>query len=268
MSHKAQHILVIIQDNNHIKKASNHAFKLAKIFKAEVAFTYLQNQHSLQKLPVSTINEINHDNIAYKEFQFGNSTDEPNNAIKQLEAIFIVTEFSVKKLGIFKRNKIFDYLYNARIPSILISDCTDYNVDYKNIIVPVDFKRETKEKMIWASYFGRFNKSIIHLFVANHKSVPIQSKIKATLIFTKRMYDQFNCDFKIIKSERSSNWLRQDAFIFSEQFNCDLILLLSQKNDNLLNRYFGSSEIKKYLRNKKNPILFINPLKDYYLPCN
>ncbi|RKD96939.1 hypothetical protein [Marinifilum flexuosum] len=268
MGRKTQHILVLIQDQNYIRKAIVHAFKLASIFKTEIAFTQISKNTSDKKLPISLIDELNTENIAYKEISLGNLALEPNNTIKQLEAIFIVTEFAKGKLSTFKRNEVFKYLYKAKIPSILLGEKSEVKCNYQNITVPVDFKRETKEKMIWASYFGRFNQAVIHLFVANHKAESAQRKIKATLIFTKRMYEQFKFDYKIVKSERSSNWLRQDAYSFSEQFHSDLMVLLSQKNDGLLNKYFGPNEIKTFLRKKRNPILFINPLKDYYLPCN
>lgn len=268
MGRKTQHILVFIQDQNYMRKAIVHAFKLASIFKTEVAFAQISKSTSNNKLPISLIDELNTENIAYKEISLGNLAIEPNNTIQQLEAIFIVTEFAKGKLSAIKQNEVFNYLYKAKIPSILLGEKSEENCNYQNITVPVDFKRETKEKMIWASYFGRFNQAVIHLFVANHKTESAQRKIKATLIFTKRMYEQFNFDYKIVKSERSSNCLKQDAYSFSEQFHSDLIVLLSQKNDGLLNKYFGPAEIKKYLRNNKNPILFINPLKDYYLPCN
>lgn len=268
MGRKTQHILVLIQDQNYIRKAIVHAFKLASIFKAEVAFTQISKNASNNQLPSGLIDELNTENIAYKWILLGNLAIEPNNTIKQLEAIFIVTEFAKGKLSAFKKNEVFKYLYKAKIPSILLGEKSEENCKYQNITVPVDFKRETKEKMIWASYFGRFNKAVIHLFVAKHKAKATQRQIKATLIFTKRMYEQFNFDYKIEKSMRSSNWLRQDAYSFSDQFDSDLMVLLSQKNDGLLNKYFGPAEIKKFLRNKGNPILFINPLKDYYLPCN
>ena len=265
---KTPHIIVLIQDRDYIRKAIIHSFKLASIFKAELAFIYLSGKNAKQGLPTSIIDELNKENIAYKEILLENLAIEPNNTIKHLEAIFIVTEFAKGKLSAFKKNEVFKYLYKAKIPSILIGEQTTENCKYQNITVPVDFKRETKEKMIWASYFGRFNKAVIHLFVAKHKAQTAQRQIKATLIFTKRMYEQFSFDYKIEKSRRSSNWLRKDAYSFSDQFDSDLIVLLSQKNDRLLNKYFGPTEIKKYLRNKRNPILFINPLKDYYLPCN
>ncbi|NOU59583.1 hypothetical protein [Marinifilum caeruleilacunae] len=268
MGRKTQHILVFIQDNNHIRKAIVHAFKLASIFKAHVAFVSIPSRNNGQELPFELIDELNSEKITYQMVNFGNLSVEPNNTIKQLEAIFIVTEFPKGSLSSFKRSEVFRYLYRARIPSILIGEHTDEHCRYQNITVPVDFKRETKEKMIWASYFGRFNQAVIHLFAATHKAEGARKKIKATLIFTKRMYEQFNFDYKIEKSLRSSNWLRQDAYSFSEQYDSDLMVLLSQKNDGLLNKYFGPPEIKKYLRRKKNPILFINPLKDYYLPCN
>jgi hypothetical protein len=94
MGRKTQHILVFIQDQNYMRKAIVHAFKLASIFKTEVAFAQISKNASNNKLPISLIDELNTENIAYKEISLGNLEIEPNNTIQQLEAIFIVTEFA------------------------------------------------------------------------------------------------------------------------------------------------------------------------------
>ena len=271
MTQKGQHILVIIQDNELIGKLAIHAFKLAHIFQANVAFldftSFINGVAS--EFPVSKIDEHNINNINYKEVTFGATNAEPNNFIQQLDAIFIITAFSQGVLGgNFKRLPVFKYLSRAKIPSILIGSQTINNCDYKNIIVPVDEKKEIKEKMIWASYFGRFNKAMIHLVVANEKSQVAVRRIKATLIFTKRMYKQFDFDYKIVKAISGSRNLRKEAYKFSEQYSSDLMVLLSSKNYSWFSNNYGPTSIKRLLRKERNPILLINPVKDYYLPCS
>jgi len=271
MSKKTPHILVLIQDYKHLAGAIKYAFKLAHIFKAEVA---IANMLSTNNKPIDfnldqLIKQFNTNSIAYKEIELGRIENEPNNTIKLLDVVFIVSEFPSKNLsGLFKRNPIFKLLYKAKVPSFIIGEHTSLDCDLKNIIVPVDYKKETKEKMIWASYFGRFNQAVIHLIVPKEKSESILRKIKATLLFTKKMYEQFSFDYKIVKTSSKSEAIKEESYLFSEKYKSDLILLLSHGNNSWYSNYFGPREIKKYLVKKKNPILFINPLKDYYLPCS
>ena len=270
MGQKAQHILVLIQNLEHINVAITHSFKLAKIFKAEVAFSFFQAENPTvsNSLPTDLIEQLNPNSIPYKLIEFGNPEKEPNNSIQQLNAIFLITQFPINRINhSYKKNRIFKWLMDARIPTIVVSEKTNPECDFKNIFVPIDYRRETKEKMIWASYFGRFNQAVIHLIASNEKSEAMKRRIKATLLFTKKMYEQFTFDYKIVKAKSNSNRIKKESFQISKEWNSDLIVLMSDPNA-WFSSYFGPKELKRFLLKEENPILVINPLKDYYLPCN
>lgn len=271
MSLKKQHILVLIQDIHYASVAIKHAFNVARLFKSEVAIAYYpskKNSKHTRKNQQFTEN-LSSQSIPYKIIELKNNKREPNQSIQELDAIFIVTQFPKGSLQHFlKQNSIFKWILEAKIPSILVTEQTNPNCEYKNIIVPIDYKRESKEKMIWASYFGRFNNAIIHLIAPNEKSEGYLRTIKATLIFTKKMFEQFKFEYKIVKTECSSRNINREAIQISKNYNSDLIVLMSNRNPGWLASYSGPTQLKSILRNEKNPILFINPLKDYYLPCN
>ena len=265
MTLKKPHILVLLQDIHQSEVAVQFSFKLAGIHNAEVAFLHLRKNGST--LSEELINKMNKDRVVYKFVEFGNPKHEPNNIIKQLDAVFMLTQFPHEQLrGRFKQNHIYKILEDAKIPTMVVSNQTNIDCSFKNIIIPVDHKRETKEKMIWASYFGRFNNAVIHLIAPDEKSDSINKRINATLLFTKKLYEQFNFEYKIVRAKSSSLSIKKAAFQISKEFNSDLIVLLANQNS-WFSSYFGSREIKKYLRRESNPLLIINPLKDYYLPC-
>jgi len=271
MSLKKQHILVLLQDADCSDAAIKHAFTLAKLFKSDVAFANYpaKNGATLPSINQSQIKKFNLESIPYKIIVLKNRKQEPNQCIQELDAIFIVTQFPKGSLShFFKRNSIFKWILEAKIPSILITEHTDPNCKYKNIIVPIDYRKESKEKMIWASYFGRFNDAIIHLIAPNEKSESYLRSIKATLMFTKKMFEQFSFKYNIVKTECQSKNINQEAVKFSQNLDSDLIVLMSNRNPGWIASYSGPSQLKSILRKEQNPILFINPLKDYYLPCN
>ncbi len=271
MSIKKQHILVLIQDPECSDAAIKHAFTLAKLFKAEAAFANFPTLKGKTHPSIShyQIEKFNLQSIPYKIIELKNSKREPNLSIQELDAIFIVTQFPIGSLNHFlKRNAIFKWILKAKIPSILVTEQTNTDCEYKNIIVPIDYKKESKEKMIWASYFGRFNNAIIHLIAPNEKSEAYLRTIKATLLFTKKMFEQFKFEYKIVKTECKSRNINRKAIQFSKNLNSDLIVLMSNRNPGWIASWSGPSQLKSILKKEDNPILFINPLKDYYLPCN
>lgn len=271
MSLKKQHILVLIQDMHSTSIAIKHAFTLARLFKSEVAIAYYPSKKNKTHTSINQylIEECNLQSIPYKIIELKNNKREPSRSIQELDAIFIVTQFPKGSLSHFlKQNSIFKWILEAKIPSILVTEQTNADCEYKNITVPIDHKRESKEKMIWASYFGRFNNAVIHLIAPNEKSEGYLRTIKATLIFTRKMYEQFKFEYKIVKTECPSKNINREAIQFSKNYNSDLIVLMSNRNPGWLASYSGPTQLKSILKKEPNPILFINPLKDYYLPCN
>ena len=270
MSLKKQHILLLIQDQENMNISIEHSFTLAKIFNANVAAASFPSKKSNDPILIKRIisKKSKQYNIDYQLFEFGSKNKEPNNSIQRLDAILIVTQFSLETLNLCRKHSIFNWILNAKIPTIALTDHSNIDCLYENVIVPIDHRKESKEKMIWASYFGRFNKAIIHLITPKENTESYIRTIKATLIFTKKMFEAFTFQYQIVKTNCRSKHVNTEGIKVSKQLNSDLLILMSHSNPGWITSQFGPSQLKKILRKEKNPILFINPLKDYYLPCN
>ncbi len=266
MYKKNQNILLLIQQLDPNKKALNHALKIADIFKSKV----LVSTSPFSKNRISQIdieNYINqHESVS--AITLDDSEDQPNKNIKQLNIIFLLIDINDKTdFKFFLRNNIFSWILDAKIPSLLVGENTSSHTNYSNIILPIDHKKESKEKMIWASYFGRFNNAIVQLILAKEKEDVFMKTIRNTLLFTKKMFSQFIFEYKIHKSELSSRYIDEEAFKTSTTKESDLIILMTGKAQGVFFLRYNSKKIKHLIKHYPNPILLINPLKDYYLPC-
>jgi len=266
MYKKDQHILILIQNLNPNKNTLHHALALTKIFNAKILIA--SSPYSKKELQQTEIEDYISDTPEASFIKLSQSDHEPNSCIEKLNIIFMLIQIDEKNdFKIFLKNNIFNWVLKAKIPTILLGNKTSNKADYSNIIIPIDHKKESKEKMIWASYFGRFNKAIIHLIPAQEKDDIYMKTIRNTLLFTKKMFTQFNFDYKILKSETSSKQIDEEAFKNPLTKESDLVILMTGKTQGVFFLRFNSKKIKHYIRNYPNPILLINPLKDYYLPC-
>lgn len=266
MYKKNQHILLLIRSLNPNKNALNHALKIARTFKSKVLIA--NSPFSNKKVKLENLEAYVSDIPEASTIQLNKSDNQPNQSIKQLNIIFLFVDVDDKSdFKFFIKNNIFNWILNAKIPTFLIGSNTSIKTDYSNIILPIDHKKESKEKMIWASYFGRFNDSVIQLIPAKEKEDSFMKTIRNTLLFTKKMFSQFNFDYKILKSECTSKLIDEEAFKMSTTNESDLVILMTGKIQGVFLLRFNSRKIKHLLNNYPNPILLINPLKDYYLPC-
>ena len=267
MYKKNQHILLLIQQLDQNKNALNHALKIANIFKSKV----LVSNSPFSKNYISDGDLDNyisdHDNV--NKIQLLVTKDQPNKIIKELNIIFMFIEVDEKNdFKFFLKNNIFSWVLNAKIPTFIVGNKTSIKTDYSNIILPIDHKKESKEKMIWASYFGRFNNAVVQLIPATEREDAFMKTIRNTLIFTKKMFSQFIFDYKIHKSKFSSKQINEAAFKASTTNESDLVILMTGKAQGIFFLRYNSKKIKHYIKTYPNPILLINPMKDYYLPCD
>ncbi len=266
MYHKNQHILLLIHQLDPSKKALNHALKIGTIFKAKVLIC--KSPFTKNAIASETIENYISEHDQVEHIQLENTKAEPNKSINQLNIIFMLIDIDAKNdFKFYLKNNIFSWVLNAKIPTFLIGKKTSNQTDYSNIILPIDHKKESKEKMIWASYFGRFNKAVVQLIPASEKDEIPAKTIRNTLLFTKKMFSQFLFDYKIHKSNTSSKHIDEEAFKAATTNASDLIILMTGKAQGIFFLRYNSKKIKQVISQYSNPILLINPLKDYYLPC-
>ena len=267
MYNKNQHILLLIQKLNPNKKALNHALKIANIFKSNVLIS--NSPFSKNKIPDEDLENYISDHDNASTIQLTLAEDQPNKMIKKLNIIFMLIEIDEKNdFKFYLKNNIFSWILNAKIPTFIVGNKTSIKTDYSNIILPIDHKKESKEKMIWASYFGRLNNAVIQLIPASEKEEAFKKTIRNTLLFTKKMFSQFIFNYKIHKSEFSSKHIDEEAFKVATTNESDLIVLMTGKAQGVFFLRYNSKKIKHLINHYPNPILLINPLKDYYLPCD
>ncbi|MCZ4693981.1 hypothetical protein DWB61_03245 [Ancylomarina euxinus] len=264
---KNQHILLLVQKLNPNKKALNHALKIATIFKSKVLIS--NSPFSKNKIADEDLENYISDHDNASKIQLSITEDQPNKIIKQLNIIFMFIEIDVKNdFKFYLRNNIFSWILNAKIPTFLVGQKTSIKTEYSNIILPIDHKKESKEKMIWASYFGRFNNAVVQLIPATEKEEVFKKTIRNTLLFTKKMFSQFIFNYKIHKSEFSSKHIDEEAFKMATTNESDLVVLMTGKAQGVFFLRYNSKKIKHLINHYPNPILLINPMKDYYLPCD
>ena len=153
-------------------------------------------------------------------------------------------------------------IVGSSAPFIVVQDMPKTHEKYSDIVFPIDFKSENKEKLYWAIYFGKYFNSKVHLFKYPVTDKSLQKKINVNLNFAIRFLIQNNLDYEIHSPEKSKNFT-QDTIDFARSINADLILIMTTKYITFFDFMFGAKEQLIIANDAKIPVMCVNPKANF-----
>ncbi len=130
----------------------------------------------------------------------------------------------------------------------------------KNIVFPVDFKKEQKEKLVWAGYLVNHYKAKINICYQPSSDSRIKAKTKSNLIFSKNYLTEKNADFEIVALPGKKS-LADESIQFAKENGSNMILIMTTKNISFQDYVLGADEQQIIANPEKIPVMCINPKK-------
>lgn len=142
------------------------------------------------------------------------------------------------------------------------------NHNYNNVAMVVDFKKESKDKFIWSSYFPRFIGSQMHVLYYDYKDQFLHGKWYANMQQLHKLYTGLNISFQPHTIESKSTFPDVNALRFANENGFGLLICVTTKERDTLELIIGTQEQRTITNNFNIPILFLNPREDLYVLCD
>ena len=152
-------------------------------------------------------------------------------------------------------------IVKSKVPFIVVQDPPADQERYHNIVFPVDFRRENKEKTKMAIFMGKFFDSKIHIIVTTATDKSLIKKTKINLNFAIRYLIQNNIEYEIHEIPRGN--FAQQTLDFAQRINADLILIVTTKNITFADYMVGASEQYIIANSSKIPVCCVNPKSSF-----
>ena len=153
----------------------------------------------------------------------------------------------------FLRSRSIGVMMGSKIPFIIVQEAPK-RLAIRDIVFPIDFRRENKEKLVWISILSKYYTSKIHLFKPNANDYRVRNNVE----FAKRFLEGKKFSYEIITGNKSlSN--AEETLEYAEKTDAQLIIIMLSKNIGWFSSLFGLSA-QKYISNKyKIPVMVLNP---------
>ena len=263
-----QKVVVVCDFSERMKEVIVHGVRMADILKKElclIAVWKSQDQKKqVQTKMIRTTQSLksNLPNMQISSLLLEGSLR--NNMVKladEYNAVLVVLHQADIKFGLkaFRESNIGFLFVKGSLPEFL---------RYKNVLVPLDYRKASKENALWASYLGRFNKSSIHIVYAKETNAEELSKLNQNLTFIRKFLSSLNISSHIIPGKTNSWGIFNETLINAAELNGDVMVFAGSTNISLIDFIIGLPE-EKIIRNAGNlPILIINPLRDTCILCD
>jgi len=252
--------------------ALKHAFKLANILKNNIVLFHIVNEPHEEEAARKKMEEV----VAEIKKDFGEDVGyyvHHGKIFKEIAEYASKEEYNVNFVvmgthGMKGSQKLFGswalrVVAGSEVPFIVVQDEPEKD-RYSDIVFPIDFKSENKEKLQWAIFLGKYLNSKIHLFKAPVLDKNLQKKVNINLNFAIRFLIQNNIEYEIHTSSRSgSGKYHKELLAFSKKINADVILITTTKHITKVDYMFGAKEQYLISNKERIPVMCVNPKSNF-----
>jgi nucleotide-binding universal stress UspA family protein len=148
-------------------------------------------------------------------------------------------------------------IVKSKVPFIVVQDPPADQERYHNIVFPVDFRNENKEKIKMAIFMGKYFDSKVHILEPVVTDKNILKKTNINMNFAIKYFMQNNIEYEIHDLPKGD--IAQQTIEFAQKINADLILIVTTKNITFADYIIGASEQYIIANSSKIPVCCINP---------
>lgn len=148
----------------------------------------------------------------------------------------------------------------ATFPVITIKQKPASNT-IKNIILPLDLTKETKQKVSYAIYFGKYFNAKVHVCTVNTSNdTYIMGRLKLQLeqVYNYISSHDIECTQTFLSTEGGNAEIYKALYNFSHEKNGDLIMIMTQQETNFTRLVIGSLA-QEIINNFDIPVMSIAP---------
>lgn len=264
----AQKIVVVCDFSERMKEVIVHGVRLADILKKELCLIAIWKSKSQkiqfqEKLKNATLT-IKQDvpEMQVSSLLLRNSLrDNIEKLTWDYDAVLVVLHQSDIKSGLkaFRESSIAFLFVNGDSPEYL---------GYKNVLLPIDFRKASKETALWASFLGRFNRSTIHLIYAHETDKEQAANLNKNLNFIQKFLTNLHVNHLSIAGKSSSWGICNETIANAHEWKGNVMVFAGSTYISLIDLLIGLPEGKIIRKAGNLPILIINPRKEICVMCD
>lgn len=146
---------------------------------------------------------------------------------------------------------------HTKMPFVVIQEPYKKNI-FENIVIPVNFRKENKECVNWATYFTKNFGTKFHIITAKHTDHNFVKGIESNKYFIKKYFSSRGIPYEMIESS-GKNEFYKEVIDYTKDNNYDSILVMTTRDIGFADYVLGAQEQYIIANEFQIPVICINP---------
>lgn len=265
-------LIIVPWDFTHVAgHALAHAVKISRMVGNEICLLHIvdpkisdkdNSQKKAQLLQITEENSKNYNVSITSHISKGSIFSAIADYANEVDASLVVMgTHGMKGMQKLTGSWALKVIVKSKIPFIVVQDPPVDQERYHNIVFPVDFRGENKEKMRMAIFMGKYFESKIHMLVSVSSDKNLLKKTNVNLNFAVKYFIQNNIEYEIHEVPKGD--FAQQTIDFAQKINADLLLIMTTKNITVADYVMGASEQYIIANSSKIPVCCVNPKSSF-----
>jgi nucleotide-binding universal stress UspA family protein len=244
--------------------ALKHAVNIAHIIKSEVALAHIVKKESeaieAEKKMKESVSEIFPDSpVKFKYIvREGNIFHTISEIATEINTLMVVMgTHGIKGMQKFMGSWALKVIASSKAPFIVVQDSPRTEV-FKNIVIPVTYRREIKECISWAHFFSRMFNTKFSIVRAKYSDSNFKRGVESNTYFLSKYFTTKNIRFDIKMSEGEGDF-GNETVNYATQIEADAILVMTTRDIGFADYVLGPQEQYIIANSERIPVICINP---------
>lgn len=195
----------------------------------------------------------------------GNIFDSIGETASEIDSTMVVMgTHGVKGMQAITGSRALKVITHSQVPFVVVQNKKWSGID--NILVPIDFTKEDKQKLRWAGFLGKSFGSKIHLLAKQESDQFVKNRVDHNVAYARNFFKHNGIETEIHKSQSSDYF--KETIRAAGQVDADLIVVMTDPETNFADYVFGPYEQKVIANDSQIPVMCINSHNVYSVGGN
>jgi len=245
-----------------------HAIKTAKIVDADIYVLHVvskpkkiqEAEESLNKL----IKEIDNESVnIIPAVRVGNIFEDIGEfaAEHHAQLIFMGTH-GPHGLQHLLGSHALKVITNSSVPFVVVQEKKPLETGYDDIVVPLDFNKETKQKLVLVANMASYFNSRVHVVIPDETDEFLRNKVNTNIAFAKKFFEER--EIELVVSLQPSSGFDKEVVRYAVAQDADLIAIMNLQKNSILGILGSNYEQYMITNDAQIPVLMVNPIESPY----
>jgi len=151
---------------------------------------------------------------------------------------------------------------NSTVPFVVVQEKKPLDTGYDDIVVPLDFNKETKQKLVLVANMATYFNSRVHVVIPDESDEFLRNKMNTNIAFAKKFFEER--EIELVISLQPSSGFDKEVVRYAVTQDADLIAIMNLQKNSILGLLGSNYEQYMITNDAQIPVLMVNPIETPY----